>query len=74
MPNSMIDKDVRRGKGSKQSLEKKWDKAKDASKKSTGKDDDWALTNYIYQREKDSHKHESSMLEAATRLIATAED
>jgi hypothetical protein len=55
MPNSMIEKDAREGKGSKKSLEKDWDKAKEDSKESTGKDDDWALTNYIYQKRKKAH-------------------
>lgn len=69
MPNSMINKDAREGKGSKPALEKKWDKAKDASKKSTGKDDSWALTNYIYQKEK---KAAAVTTNAASRLKATA--
>jgi hypothetical protein len=54
MPTNEIKKDAREGKGSVPSLEKKWDKAKDASKKSTGESDDWALTNYIYQKERDA--------------------
>lgn len=65
MPVNQIKHDVREGKGTKQSLERDWDKAKDASKKSTGKDDDWALTNYIYQKERDA----SVELNAAERLM-----
>lgn len=68
MPTNEIKKDAREGKGSVPSLERKWDKAKDASKKSTGKDDDWALTNYIYQKERDA-----TVLNASTRLLATVE-
>lgn len=67
MPNSMIEKDAREGHGSKESLEKDWDKAKDASKKSTGKDDSWALTNYIYQKEKKAH--EASVVDSAVSRI-----
>jgi len=67
MPNNMIKHDVREGEGSKKSLEKKWDKAKKAADKSDA-DEPWALTNYIYQKEK-----KASVLNAATRLLATAE-
>jgi len=75
MPNNMIKKDVREGEGSKKSLEKKWDKAKDAAKKGDAKEP-WALTNYIYQRMKGKKKSESSVLDkvelnAARRLIAS---
>lgn len=68
MPANQIKHDVKEGKGTTKSLEKKWDKAKDASKKSTGKDDDWALTNYIYQKERDA----SVQLNAASRLLEAA--
>jgi hypothetical protein len=64
LPTNEIKKDAREGKGTVKSLEHKWDKAKDASKKSTGKKDDWALTNYIYQKERDA----SVQLNAANRL------
>jgi hypothetical protein len=67
MPNSMIEKDAHEGEGSKKSLEKDWDKAKDTSKKSTGKGDSWALTNYIYQKEKKAH--EASVVESAVPRI-----
>jgi predicted nucleic acid binding AN1-type Zn finger protein len=70
MPTSEIRKDAREGKGSVKSLEKKWDKAKDASKKSTGKDDDWALTNYIYKKERDACVG-STELNAASRLLGS---
>ncbi|MNK66426.1 hypothetical protein D3C87_857440 [compost metagenome] len=49
MPNSMIQKDAREGKGSKQALEKKWDRAKGAAG-TEGGEQNWALTNYIYQK------------------------
>ena len=49
MPNSMIQKDAREGKGSTKSLEKKWDRAKDAAGTKDG-EQNWALTNYIYQK------------------------
>lgn len=74
MPTSLIKKDAREGKGTTKNLEKKWDNAKDASKKSTGKGDDWALTNYIYQKMRDSSKskkHASVELNAASRVLAT---
>lgn len=64
MPNSMINKDAREGKGSKPALEHKWDKAKDAAGTEDG-DQNWALTNYIYQKEK-----KASVLNAALRLVA----
>lgn len=67
MPNSMIDKDVREGRGSKESLEKDWDKAKTDSKDSTGKGDDWALTNYIYQKRKKAHS--SVVASAVPRIL-----
>lgn len=66
MPNSMIEKDAREGEGSKKSLEKDWDEAKKDSEKSTGKDDSWALTNYIYQKRKKAH---SSVVESAVPRI-----
>lgn len=67
MPTNEIKKDAREGKGTVPSLEHKWDKAKGASKKSTGKSDDWALTNYIYQKERDAS------VTASSRLLASAE-
>ena len=48
MPNNMIKKDSREGKGTVKSLEKKWDKAKDAAGQSKT-NDKWALVNHIYQ-------------------------
>jgi hypothetical protein len=66
MPNNMIDKDAREGQGSKKSLEKDWDDAKKDSKDSTGKGDDWALTNFIYQKRKKAH---SSVVESAVPRI-----
>jgi len=72
MPNNMIKKDVKRGYGSKKTLERKWDEAKDAAKKGHA-DEPYALTNYIYQKKK---KSESSVLDkvdlnAARRLMAS---
>lgn len=54
MPTNEIRKDAREGKGTVKSLEKKWDKAKDAAGNGghKGKGQDWALTNYIYNKEK----------------------
>jgi hypothetical protein len=68
MPNSMINKDAREGKGSKKSLEHKWNKAKDAAGKKDG-EQNWALTNYIYQQEK---KASTIKTNATARLKATA--
>lgn len=67
MPNSMIEKDAREGHGSKKSLEHDWDEAKKDSKDSTGKDDSWALTNYIYQKRKKAH--EAGVVESAVVRI-----
>ena len=68
MPTNMIKKDAREGKGTVKSLEKKWDKAKDAAGKKDGKQN-WALTNYIYQRQ--TKGNIMPELNAATRLLAT---
>ncbi len=65
MPTNQIKKDAREGKGSTKSLEHKWDKAKDAARKRTGDSDNWALTEYIYQKERDAS------VEAAARLLDT---
>jgi len=62
MPNSIIKHDVKEGKGSKKSLEKKWKDAGKAADKSEP-DNKYALQNYIY------HK----MTSAVERLIATQE-
>lgn len=67
MPNNIIKHDEKEGKGSKQSLENKWDRAGDAAEKSTGKKDDYALQNYIY------HKMTGAVeLNAAERLVASS--
>ena len=66
MPNNIIKHDEKEGKGSKKSLEHKWDKAGKAAEKSTGKKDDYALQNYIY------HKMTGGVqLNAAARLLET---
>ena len=76
MPSNIIKHDVREGEGTKKSLEKKWDKAKDAAKKGHA-DEPYALTNYIYQRMKGKKKKTKSSvldkveLNAATRLLAS---
>ncbi|QBQ74478.1 hypothetical protein BcepSauron_098 [Burkholderia phage BcepSauron] len=68
MPNNMIKHDVKEGKGSKESLEKKWDKAGDAAKKSHP-DNKYALQNYIY------HKMTGGVeLHAAERLLDSKEN
>jgi transketolase len=59
----MIKHDVKEGKGSKQSLEKKWDKAGKAAEKSHP-DNKYALQNYIY------HKMTSSILARLTAVEA----
>lgn len=69
MPNNMINKDAREGHGSKKSLEKDWDEAKEASKESTGKDDSWALTNYIYQKKKKAHEKACVLESTVARII-----
>lgn len=70
MPTNMIKKDAREGKGTVKSLEKKWDKAKDAAGKKDGKQN-WALTNYIYQRQ--TKGNIMPELNAASRLKASVE-
>lgn len=49
MPNNMIKHDVKEGKGSKQSLEKKWDKAGKAAEESHP-DNRYALQNTSIKR------------------------
>jgi len=68
MPANQIKHDVKEGKGTKESLEKKWDEAKDAAEKSDP-DDKWALTNYIYQKKRDASVIKTN---AAARLKATS--
>jgi hypothetical protein len=86
MPANQIKHDVKEGKGTKKSLEKKWDRAKKAAGEGKA-DDKWALTNYIYQKmrdasvqpmpgEEEGHEEEASILDkvnlnAATRLTAS---
>lgn len=65
----MINKDVREGKGSKQKLEKDWDESKDAAGTKGGKQN-WALTNYIYQKKKGA----SASVTATLRLAASLEE
>lgn len=63
MPNNIIKHDVKEGKGSKQSLENKWDKAGKAADKSEP-DNKYALQNYIY------HKMTSSIVARLTAVEA----
>jgi len=67
MPNNIIKHDVKQGKGSKKSLEHKWKDAEDKAKKSSGKKEPYALTNYIYHKMTGSTK-----VEAALRLVAVS--
>lgn len=69
MPNNLIKHDVKKGEGTKKSLEKKWDAAEDAAGKGEDGKPNYRLTNYIYQRMKGKKK---ASLEAVARLIATA--
>jgi len=73
MPTSKIKKDAREGKGTVKSLEKKWDKAKDAAGKDHG-DQNWPLTMHIYKNMTHSAAVYDSRkpLEAVARLLATA--
>jgi hypothetical protein len=70
MPVNQIKHDVKEGKGTKKSLEKKWDKAKKAAGQGKGAKDKGALTNYIYQRMRDSKKH-ASLSASFIRLATT---
>jgi hypothetical protein len=67
MPANQIKHDVKEGKGSKQSLEKKWKEAKDIVKDEYGDDDNhWGVVQNIYQ-----NKRDASAINAASRLKAT---
>lgn len=71
MPTSKINKDAREGKGSKKTLEHKWDEAKDAAGKKGGKQN-WPLTMYIYKKKTHQASAEISASNALSRLKATA--
>jgi hypothetical protein len=74
MPTSKIKKDAREGKGSTQSLEKKWDESKDAAKGKHGKNN-WPLTMYIYKKKThQASTEEPIQINSAARLKATNED
>lgn len=73
MPNNMIKRDAERGEGSKKTLEHDWDEAKKDAKKSTGKDDSWALVNYIYQNRKKSHHNADVVKSAVARILEDEE-
>lgn len=67
MPAAQISKDAREGKGSKESLEKKWKEAKDIVKDEYGDDDNhWGVVQKIYQ-----NKRDASAINATSRLKAT---
>ncbi|MDN3160837.1 hypothetical protein P0E55_14105 [Enterococcus faecalis] len=69
MPSRQITHDAREGKGSKESLEHKWDKAKGIAEKEYGPGH-WGAVEHIYQNMRDSKKHESSVdLNAAERIV-----
>jgi hypothetical protein len=65
MPTNYIKTLHEQGKGSIQSLEQKWDKAKEAAAKE-GKADNYALITTIFKR-----MIGASQIEARIRLIAT---
>lgn len=69
MPTSKIKKDAKDGKGTVKSLEKKWDKAKDAAGEEGG-EQNWPLTMHIYK----NMTHQACRLEAVARLIATTKE
>jgi len=68
MPTSKINKDAREGKGSKKTLEKKWDESKSAAKGGHGKNN-WPLTMYIYKKK--THQASSTLANAIVRLQTT---
>jgi len=68
VPSNLIKKDVREGKGSKKSLEKKWDRAKKAAGKGDA-EDKWALTTHIYKNMRDASVLDQVETNAATRLL-----
>jgi hypothetical protein len=72
MPSALVDKYAREGKGSKESLEKKWREAKEAAKKSNP-DDFYALTTSIFEKMVNASVQKVSLdkiqLNAARRLL-----
>ncbi len=50
-----------------------WERAKKAAKESSGKDDNWALTNHIFQKMKTAHANADILEEAAT-TVQSAQD
>lgn len=57
MPANQIKHDVKQGKGSKKSLEKDWDEAKDIVKDEYGdpdKNNKWGVVQKIYQNKRDA--------------------
>ena len=76
MPTSKIKKDAREGKGTVKSLEKKWDTAKDAAKKSAkNPKNPWPLAMHIYENEtKGTALNAAQRLKAADDLVDEAND
>jgi hypothetical protein len=73
MPSNLIKHDVKEGKGSKKTLEKKWDRAKKIAKKGAkNPKDSWALTTYIYEKMRDSKKGKKKSKASVTASILTA--
>jgi glutamine phosphoribosylpyrophosphate amidotransferase len=68
VPNALINKDVREGRGTKKKLEKDWEKSKKDAEKSHP-DNKWALTNYIYQNRRDASVLDDVEVSAARRLL-----
>ncbi|QRE00247.1 hypothetical protein [Burkholderia phage BCSR5] len=70
MPSNQIKHDVKEGKGTKKSLEKKWNRAEKIGKKGAkDKKNPWPLVQHIYQNMRDSKK---ASVQAGTRLQLSA--
>lgn len=80
VPAPLIKKDVREGKGSKKSLEKKWKRAHDIAKKGDA-EDEYALTTHIYKQMRDASVQPTGasildkvQLNAAVRLLSVEQE
>lgn len=74
MPTNLIKHDVKEGKGSKKSLEKKWDRAKGIAKKGAkNKKNPWPLAVHIYENMRDSKKGKKKKSKASVLTASTAD-
>ena len=70
MPANQIKHDVKEGKGSKKSLEKKWKEAEDIVKDEYGTDDGkWGIVQKIYQNKREASVITRAFIDAAAKRI-----